>query len=152
MLNPVSFIDLESWIARVYQGQRVLIKPWFLNSSFNVADGAEETKTIKVNSNADFIITGLRAVSPSASAPGKKLQIVDNGSLERFFAKPVDFFSVFNSCYYVSGNTCGTWNNYRRVSGNSSLNVTLTNSDPFGVTFNAAFSLVGVLVYPYSKA
>lgn len=147
MLNTVSFLDLESWIARVYQGQRVLIKPWFLNSSLSVANGSEQTVTLKVNSNADFVITDLRATSDS-TLKGAMLQIVDNGSLERFFANPVDFYSVFNSC--GSSAYCSGWNNYRRVNGNSSLNVTVSNN--IGSSFDVDFSLVGVLVYPYSKA
>ena len=150
MLNSASFTDLENWIARVYQGQRVLIKPWFLNGDLLIPASSEGTTTIKVNSNADFVLTDLRAQGTANSMlADTTVQIVDNGSLERFFANPIPFCSAFGQNAGANVNL-STWLNYRRVNGNSSVNVTVRNGDG-GADCSIDFALVGVLVYPYSK-
>lgn len=147
MLNTVSFVDLESWIARVYQGKRVLIKPWFINTEYSLATNTEATNTVKVNSNADFVITDARAITTGTFVPPElKVQIVDNGSLERFFSDKVPLLSVFSN--NTKNGAPGCWQNYRRVNGNSSLNITLDNRS--ANTLRVFLSLVGVLVYPYS--
>lgn len=146
MQNIASFTDLEAWIARVWQGQRVLIKPWFVVFEFgSISNGASADVTQKINSNADFVLVDYR-LSIDAPSNELKIQFVDNGSLERFFADSVPFPSIgkTNAFGFQSVST------YRRIAGNSSITASIENNT--GGARTPIVTMAGVLVYPYSAA
>lgn len=146
MHNVASFIDLEAWIARVWQGQRVLIKPWFITFDFGtVNNGASRSVTQKVNSNADFVLVDYRT-SAVGNPANVQIQLVDNGSLEQFFAEQVDLDTISK----INNDGFNSVSTYRRIAGNSSVTATLYNNS--GGNLPIAVTMSGVLVYPYSAA
>ena len=157
MFNIASFVDLENWIARVWQGQRVLIKPWAIDFSFgNIASGTTGSVTQKINSNADFVLSDYR-FSYGEGGGGDfaevLLQIVDNGSLERFFADEVPLIIPAKNMSdpFVSSTT--TPSTFRRIAGNSSVTATLRHPAGGTVTANDVHLLmIGVLVFTYSQS
>lgn len=145
MHNVVDFTEIEAYVARVWQGQRCILKPYFFNANFPaLTAGVTETSTIKINSNADFLITEFRlAYNHNDGLPGvNALQIVDGATLEQFFSAPValSLIATQNNIYRQSMSIP------RRVAGNSLL--TLTLQERQAAAFGACqLSLVGVLVF-----
>lgn len=142
MRNIVDFTEIESYVARVWQGQRCILKPFFFNADFVGFVGAgAENQTIKINSNADFLITEMRASGANSvqSYGGCNLQITDGATLEQFFSAPVSMPDVCT----IQGKYKQSMAIPRRVAGNSLLTIAATGTDV------AAFqlSLVGVLVF-----
>lgn len=146
MHNVVDFTEIEAYVSRVWAGQRCILKPYFFNADFPaLTANAEETATIKTNSNADFLLTEFRfgydevaALTPELNT----LQIVDGATLEQFFAAPVPIWSIAK----LNNQTIQSLSVPRRIAGNSLL--TLTIKEMNNTTFPASqLSLVGVLVF-----
>ena len=146
MRNIVDFTELEAYVSRVWQGQRCILKPYFFNADFAgfLASGSE-TQTIKINSNADFLIVEMRASAKNETQiyANCNLQITDGATLEQFFSAPVPMVDV---CTLIGSFKQGMAIP-RRVAGNSLLSITA--SDFTGTENTDAFqlSLVGVLVF-----
>ena len=146
MRNIVDFTEIEAYVARVWQGQRCILKPFFFNADFvGFAASGSETQTIKINSNADFLLTELRisALDNMIFLQGLSLQITDGATLEQFFASPTPAASV-----------CTTHGAYhqglsvpRRIAGNSLLTVNASEVDGASAIDGFQLSLVGVLVF-----
>lgn len=147
MQNIVSFREVEAYIARVWQGQRCAVKPYFINFEFSdVAPGASADATQKINSNADFLLCDIRAKDSGAGAQNARLQIVDNGSLERFFAEAVSLASVATFANYGYADMSIP----RRIAGNSSITATYTADANNLANSFLQLTFAGVLVLPYS--
>lgn len=146
MRNIVDFTEIEAYVARIWQGQRCILKPFFFNADFaGFAASGLETQTIKINSNADFLIVENRVAGANAtqSYANCSLQITDGATLEQFFSAPVPLPDVCT----VQGKYKQSMAVPRRVAGNSLL--TIAASENTGASAVAAFqlSLVGVLVF-----
>lgn len=152
MQNIVNFSEIQRFIARVWEGQRCMVQPFSFNFEFgDVNVGAETSATLKINSNADFLITDYAISDDTLQGQfgmnNCLLQIVDNGSLEQFWPEPI----------YVSS-VCRVYGQYprdmavpRRVGGNSSLTATFNcGSNVIGTLLDLQLTLNGVLVFPYS--
>lgn len=140
MRNIVDFTEIEAYVARVWQGQRCVLKPYFFNATFPTIDAnSSATKTIKINSNADFLLTELRATRGNSLS----IQITDGATLEQFYSEPVPLPDVAT----LNGVFKQSMSVPRRIAGNSLLTIEL--SDMYGNTSSVApqISFVGVLVF-----
>ena len=146
MRNIVDFTEIEAYVARIWQGQRCILKPFFFNANFAGFTASEqETQTIKINSNADFLIVEMRASSNSVLDLFRNcsLQITDGATLEQFFSAPTPLVDVCT----VDGAFKQSMAIPRRVAGNSLLTINATDfSESSGVS-PFQLSLVGVLVF-----
>lgn len=140
MRNIVDFTEIEAYVARVWQGQRCILKPYFFNALFSpsIQAGGSATQTIKINSNADFLLTELRAVSASSLS----IQITDGATLEQFYSSPVPVTSVATR----DGNVKQSMSVPRRIAGNSLLTIELADIGNVE-SISPQISLVGVLVF-----
>lgn len=146
MRNIVDFTEIETYVARVWQGQRCILKPFFFNANFSgFAASGSETQTIKINSNADFLIVEMR-VSPrdtTQSFGNCNLQITDGATLEQFFSAPtpiVDVCTIFGAFKQSMAIP-------RRVAGNSLLTINASDFSGSSGVDPFQLSLVGVLVF-----
>ncbi len=148
--------EIEAFVARFYQGKRVLITPYGYPISFSsVAQNATSTQTINIAANADFILIGLRhrawlaaagltvSSKPAATA---RLLLIDSGSNEQYTQTSVqlDNYStndakVLNLCYP------------RVITGRTTITAQLTNNAPAAETINVEVLLDGVQVRAYSN-
>lgn len=139
MRNIVDFTEIEAYVARVWQGQRCILKPYFFNATFeNIQADSSATQTIKINSNADFLLTELRAVTASSLS----IQITDGATLEQFYSSPVPVSSVATLDGYVKQSMSVP----RRIAGNSLLTIELADISNVQ-SISPQISLVGVLVF-----
>lgn len=146
MRNIVDFTEIEAYVARVWQGQRCILKPYFFNADFAGFNQLEsETQTIKINSNADFLIVEMRATTDSVDNlfANCSIQITDGATLEQFYSSKVPMYDVAT----IAGRSHQSMSVPRRVAGNSLLTITVSETDNVAPVEGFQISLVGVLVF-----
>jgi hypothetical protein len=149
MDNQIAFTDIEAIVAQMYAGQRCALKPYFYAVDFVAfTSGSSQTGTLKLNANTDFLLTELRWGTTQVAEDTNEatIQIVDSGSNERFFDNPV-----------LLGGICTTGNKPRalavprRISGNATLTIAITNGVGSDTMPAGQLVFCGVNVYVYSQ-
>lgn len=149
MQNIISFLDVENYIAATYAGKRCAVKPFYIPFDFGdfLDTGGTSTVQQRIPSNADFL---LMRMSYSASSVDfgniLRVQFVDGGTNEQFYASPVPIFDVCDT------NILGMRDQsvYRRLAGSSVISGTMTSTGNGTAVDNAIITMAGVLVYVYS--
>lgn len=161
-MGNMNILDLRAWIEALYaagmggQVPRLWIEPYTYNLTFTgLAPAASATQIITINSNADFVLTGMAHhanVAAAAQNAGTKTvpliraSIVDTGSQRPFFNTATDLENVSRN---INGD--GPALPFPRwLAGNTSIQVQLTNYDA-AATYGVDLSFVGVSVRRYSE-
>lgn len=154
----IDYQALEAFVARFYQGRKLLLEPYGYVASFGaIAQNAQSTQQVQIAANADFVMVGARWRSilnnglgqtvNNLPVPFLRMLITDNGSGQQLTAQPVDLAAYAGS---TVDDAFGL--PYPRiVAGRSSLSVQLTNYSPAaGENYSLTdVFLEGVLVRAY---
>lgn len=148
-----SSLAIEQFLARMYEGAKLLITPFGYTTSFgSLAAGAQLTNTINIAANADFVLLGFRhrcfvgtTVGQTVStkpAPFLRMQVTDSGTNEQYTNGAVDLANYSSDGFY-DNNLCYP----RIISGRSALLIQLTSYAPAAETYGGTdVFLEGVLV------
>lgn len=148
-----SSLAIEQFLARMYQGAKLLITPFGYPTVFgSLAAAAQLTNTINIAANADFVLLGLRhrafvgavvgQTISSKPAPFVRVLISDSGTNEQYTNGAVDLANYSSDGFYDNNLPYP-----RIVSGRSALLVQVTNYAPAAETYGGIeLFLEGVLV------
>lgn len=102
MKNVQSFQEIESYVADLYAGRRVSMKPYVYVVQ-NAAVGANSVLdvTFKINGNADFVLVNIAHTS-TIPITDIQIQIVDSATQETLFNSPVDLGVVSENSIYTT--------------------------------------------------
>lgn len=154
--------DIEAFCARLYsekpsasnpypQSPNLLITPFGYNTTFAaLAQNGQQTNTITIAANADFILLGFRhraqigaaQTISSKTAPFVRVTITDSGTNEQYTNGAVDLGNYSSDGFYDNNLA------YPRViAGRSALQIQATNYAPTAETYTTIdLFLEGVLV------
>lgn len=153
MQTDYSSLAIEQFLARMYQGAKLLITPFGYNTTFgSLAAGAQLTNTINIAANADFVLLGFRhrvfigtAVGQTISskpAPFIRMTVTDSGTNEQYTNGAVDLANYSSDGFYDNNLPYP-----RIISGRSALIIQVTNYAPAAETYGGTdIFLEGVLV------
>lgn len=161
-MGNMNILDLRAWIEALYaagmQGQvpRLWIEPYAYSLTFTgLAPAATATQILTINSNADFVLTGISHHANVAAAaqnsgtktvPLVRASIVDTGSARPFFNTAADLENISaNIVADGRGLPFPRW-----LAGNTSIQVQLTNYDA-AATYGIELLFNGVSVRRYSE-
>lgn len=155
MGQPASWSQIEQFVARFYDGRRVLITPYAYPVSFlNVTQNATQTQTINIAANADFIFIRchhrmwLAAAGQTVSTkntPIGRLLLIDSGSNEQFTQAPVQLDN-----YSINDSKVIELPYPRVIAGRTTVTAQYTNNSPAAESQNIEVVLTGVQVRAYS--
>lgn len=144
---------LRSWINELYKNVPLRIVPYGYTSTFAaMTQGLTITNTLAINSNADFVLTGIN-YRPNIGAAQNistktaafiRMLIVDTGSGEQFTAQAVDLENYAENGHYEKDMPYPRW-----ISGKTSLSLQATSYAPTAETYAFDLFLHGVLVKQY---
>lgn len=145
--------DIEGFLARFYQGSKLLITPFGYNTTFlAVNQGLTVTNTINIAANADFLLLGLRHRAGVGAGVGitistkpavfVRISITDSGTNEQYTNGAVDLANYSSDGYYDNNLPYP-----RLISGRSALILQATSYAPAAETVTTLdVFLEGVLV------
>jgi hypothetical protein len=151
--NAYSMADIESFVARFWPGRKTFISPYAYPATFTaIAQGGQQTQTINIQANADFLLLGIAfrgnigaAQNESTiTAPFVRMLIVDTGSNEQFTNSAVDLEAM-----YRNGQRLVSLPYPRIVQGRSALSLQATSYAPTNETYSFDIILEGVHVRAY---
>lgn len=148
MQKQYSFIEIEEYVAYLYQGRRVDISSFWYPFIFTaLAANASQTVNSSIASDSDFLITAINVdAGMIGGAAGHLLQIVDSASNERFFDNAARLVFPFAISQFAAN---GALAMPRFVSANANLSMTLTAGAVGGGTAAGQIGLEGVRVRVY---
>jgi hypothetical protein len=155
-MSKFTAADVQAFTASLYGARRLNIVPYGYTVTFlALAQNAQQTQTLNITGNADFILTAINARSQigaiqnvgNKTAPFVRLLIVDGGSNEQFTNSAVDLEN-----YCTNGvNESGGLPYMRFISGRTALILTATNYAPTAETYTSIdVFLEGVLIRAFS--
>lgn len=145
--------DIEGFLARFYQGAKLLITPFGYNTTFlALVAGAQATNTINIAANADFVLLGLRHRAGVGAGVGitisskpavfVRVSITDSGTNEQYTNGAVDLANYSSDGFYDNNLPYP-----RIISGRSALIIQATDYSPAAETVTTLdLFLEGVLV------
>ena len=150
-MQRYSFLDIQSFASQIYGGKPLLMVPYAYTVTFTaLAPGAQQSQSLSITANADFILTALRYrasigtaqnVSTKTAAYARVL-ITDSGSNEQFTNAAVDLEN-----YSTNGGDSRDLPFPRFLQGRTALTFQMTNYAPTAETYSTIdLFLEGVLV------
>lgn len=153
-MTPHSWAQIEAFVARFYEGKRVLITPFGYPVSFAaVTQNQTQTQVVNIAANADFVLLGFRhrmwlaAAGQTVSTkntPIGRLLVTESGSNEQLTQAPVQLDNYSTNDAKVIDLP------YPRIlAGRTTVTLQYTNASPAAESQNIEVFMQGVQVRVY---
>jgi hypothetical protein len=154
--------EIQAFIATAYAAadaglqyvpQRVILPKRYTTTFLALAPGASFSQPLQIQANGDFVLLRIGFLANvgngtltenNVPVPQIRMQITDSGTDEQYCNLPVDINCFANNEGLAKEKVDEVFP--RLVSGASTLNLTLSNYETGGATYNVDVVLTGVLV------